>query len=299
MNKLDYLKKIKRYFPETKFKNSKLIEEGWDHDVIVLDNKYIFRFPKKEKYQERLKSEMKFLKYLAPRISIPIPEYIYISKDLSFGGYKLLKGVEMKPNIFEKLNRKQKNNIIKQLGTFLSELHQTPINSIRKFGFKEMDWNNYWTKPHIKQIIKGLRKKVFPKLTKNEINWVEHQFNEYLKLSFNYKKNIIHSDLTGRHILINSKKGEITGIIDFSDIEVIDPALDFNDLWDYGESFVKQVLTNYKGKIDKDFLLRSKFPFLVRMVTNMLEIEQGANLKTNFKELRKKLNKVMKSGVSL
>ena len=87
--------------------------------------------------------------------------------------------------------------------------------------------------------------------------------------------------------------------IEVSDIEVIDPALDFNDLWDYGESFVKQVLTNYKGKIDKDFLLRSKFPFLVRMVTNMLEIEQGANLKTNFKELRKKLNKVMKSGVSL
>ncbi len=70
MNKLDYLKKIKRYFPEIKFKNSKLIEKGWDHDVIVLDNKYIFRFPKKEKYQERLKSEMKFLKYLAPRMGL-------------------------------------------------------------------------------------------------------------------------------------------------------------------------------------------------------------------------------------
>ena len=33
-----YIQKITDYFPEIKFKNAKLIEKGWDHDVIILDN---------------------------------------------------------------------------------------------------------------------------------------------------------------------------------------------------------------------------------------------------------------------
>ena len=45
------INKLHREFPEVKFKTAKLITKGWDHDVLVLDNKFIFRFAKEKLYK--------------------------------------------------------------------------------------------------------------------------------------------------------------------------------------------------------------------------------------------------------
>jgi aminoglycoside 2''-phosphotransferase len=56
---------------------------------------------------------------------------------------------------------------------------------------------------------------------------------------------------------LNKNRRSISGIIDFSDRKVDDPARDFTELWDYGEKFVLEVYKHYKGPKDNDFLKRS------------------------------------------
>lgn len=294
-----YEKLIKQNFPEVPFDNSKLITKGWDNDVVILDSKFVFRFPKREKYFDRFKAEVRLLRYLAPKMSIPVPDYQYTPEDLSFGGYRMIPGVEMTPEVFDKFTDSQKKVIAEQLGKFLSVMHATPVEKAKEFGFEEEEEGYWWSRSHTEQTLQGLREKVFTKLNKEEIVWIEHQFSQYLSLSFDFEITVIHSDLVGDHIFVDPDKGTVTGIIDFADTEFSDPALDFAGMWHYGEQFPKQVLDNYAHRVDSDFLKRSKFPILVHMVGNMLEIENGNNLPVTFEESRKKLNECMNSGLSL
>jgi len=46
MKKKIFLQKIHKNFPNIKFDHAQLISSGYDNDVIVLDKRIIFSFPK-------------------------------------------------------------------------------------------------------------------------------------------------------------------------------------------------------------------------------------------------------------
>lgn len=48
-----------------------------------------------------------------------------------------------------------------------------------------------------------------------------------------------HSDIDPPHILV--QEGRYTSDIDFGDVEIGDPAYDFDWLWELGETFVDEV----------------------------------------------------------
>ena len=114
--KEEYLSQIKKHFPGLHYSNAKFIQKGWDNDVIVLDNKTVFRFPKKENYSEQFKTEVRFLDFIADKSPVTVPRYVYRSENLSFGGYEFIPGIEMTPSVFNNLHTEQRDNIAKQLG---------------------------------------------------------------------------------------------------------------------------------------------------------------------------------------
>lgn len=299
--KVNYLNTIRDHFAEITYTNSTLITYGWDHNVVNLDDSLVFRFPKRKKQVPRFKAEVKLLEHLAPQMPVPVPEYVYTPDDLSFGGYNLLSGTEMLPEIFNDLEENKRKAIAKQIGAFLSVLHSTPINLTKEAGFQEESGGYWWSQHHKRETLEKLKEKVFPKLSREDVEWVEHQFQEYLALSFSFDLTVIHSDLTADHILIDPVQGGVTGIIDFGDIEFSDPAIDFSGLWAYGNDFPEQTLSHYTGKVSNNFLERSKFPELVRYAEYMLKLEQGEKLpvSVSFEEFHESLTKVMASGLTL
>lgn len=134
MNKNTFLKKIKQHFPQIIFKRSRMLTHGWDNVAIILDNAYIFRFPR-EKQNEQFKRELALNPLLVKRItSVPIPHYTLVSKDRSFVGYNLIQGSSVPPKQFRKFASAQKNEIARQLAEFLRELHRFPVATARKCG---------------------------------------------------------------------------------------------------------------------------------------------------------------------
>ena len=218
-----------------------------------LDNKYVFRFPRTDKYKKKLQNEIALLKYLKNKLNLSIPNYTYITKDKSFAGYLMIEGQQLKKRFFKELPEKTKDLIAKKVANFFSVLHKTPSSVSRKYSVKKVK-----VQKEYRELITKTNKYILPRVSeKNKIlidNFIK-EFKNYLKFPYIV---LTHNDLYSSHILL-SQNNKSVGIIDFSDRKLDDPARDFAELWDYGEKFTLKVYEYYKGPKDKNFLRRSIF----------------------------------------
>ena len=138
-----------------------------------------------------------------------------------------------------------RRNIAHELGQFLSVLHAVPLSEASALGIVEEEGGYRGSKPRTEREFETLKTVLFPKLNDDERAWLETHYSNYLGLNFETPLTVIHSDVTEDHIYVIPERGGLAGIIDFADVEISDPALDFAGLWLYGRSFVEDVLGHY------------------------------------------------------
>ena len=101
-----FLQKIKNDFPQIKWKKYRILTHGFDHVIIVLDEKIIFRFPKDEAYKAEFENEIQLLRHLKKKVKVGIPEYnVYLKRILLSIMKNSLQG---RPVSFEQSYRKFK-----------------------------------------------------------------------------------------------------------------------------------------------------------------------------------------------
>ena len=127
---------------------------------------------------------------------------------------------------------------------------------------------------------------------KSEQLWENFLKDETL---FTFRSVLIHADLACEHIFCNPEQGMLTGVIDWGDVTIGDPALDFVGLhWKHGRTFTERVVENYQATIDTAFCRRMDFYLRYNPFSELLYgtymgseqfIEQGrANLYAMFRE---------------
>jgi aminoglycoside 2''-phosphotransferase len=252
MNKRLLVNKIRKEFQTLKWKTAKHNVEGWDHYVLILDNKYVFRFPRKLEYQKRLYNEAMLLNRLANKVNIPVPEYEFIAKDKSFAGYKLIPGIQLSPEVFKTISKPARKVMAKQLARFFSILHKTHIKIAKKYKTRTTN-----TKKLYKELVKNTRKFIKPRISAKNYILVEKYLKEFGKFQHHSHTCLTHADIHQDHLLVTKEKNKMAGIIDFADRSIGDPALDFTELWLYGRDFIEEVYKHYTGPKDKDFLHRA------------------------------------------
>lgn len=268
--KNQYLTIITEQFPQLTYSTSRLLKHGWDHDVVILDEQLVFRFPRKE-YLEKFQTEVRILDALFGSIELPLPRYMYKTKDLSFGGYSLIEGTPLRQSLFKRLSAKKRQQCAVQLGRFFSQLHAFDMDRARSLGAVEEEYMYNWSSESRKKMMPLLREKLYPKLSDQESAWIEKRFEEFFALTPSKHKVLLHSDLAEDHILFSKEQGAIAGIIDFADMEIGDPAMDFCGLFGYGKDFVDAVYSHYTDTLkDPDFLKRSLMRRILVPVPHML-----------------------------
>ncbi len=71
---------------------------------------------------------------------------------------------------------------------------------------------------------------------------------------------LVHNDLAAEHVLCDPVAGTVTGVIDWSDIAIGDPAADFAGMFHWGgEELVARVRSHYDGDVDDALLVRARF----------------------------------------
>jgi aminoglycoside 2''-phosphotransferase len=246
------LKLINDNFPELSWKSYRFINEGWDHEVLILDNHLVFRFPNDQEYRALLKDEVKVLKKLRPMVQVNIPNYTYIANDFSFAGYKLIPGEPLSKKFFNKVTTANRTNIARQLAGFLSTIHNL-ISDGYDFSLvipADVEEHHVRLKKQAKQY---LSRALSPKdylLTEKILKKTDELLDQPLPMVLN------HGDIYNNHLLWNSRLSQL-GIIDFSDMNRGDPAFDFAELYEYGKDFVLEVYGYYRGLRDDTFLERA------------------------------------------
>ena len=265
-----FLEKVRQEFPNIKWSTHRYLTHGWDHAVLVLDEKTIIRTPKDTSNACEMQDEIRLLSYLRGMVDIDIPVYEYISADSTIAGYKMLPGRELNAQTFETLTNRDKENLAEILARFLTVLHSTPETVIQQSNTREESQADIY-----EDLRRNAEKHLQSRLNASELSVLARYFTElHDTLDDEYQKVLTHSDLTGEHILWDEQNRRVS-IIDFADRSLNDPAIDFAGFFEYGDDFVNKVYSLYGGKKDNGFLHRADVYYKRIAVYIMVDALEG------------------------
>ena len=245
---------ITTVFPEFSGARVELIGEGWDFRVFEVDERWMFRFPKRETGVTKLIKERKLLSGLGEWVSLPVPNYAYFcesheNSSRPFGGYRKLPGVGGDAS-----KMVDRHEVARQLGVFLTRLHTYPVDKAREAGVPEArDLVAHW---------RGKSREQLQRLDGLNVNpgLLRRYLEDETPAPFEGAASLVHNDLWAEHILVDSRSGRVSGIIDWADAVIGDPAIDFACLYTwYGKSWLKNVLAHYTGNLDAEVISRSRY----------------------------------------
>ncbi len=262
MNVSSYQRIIEACFPELQVHSAVPVSQGWDSVTLEINDEYIFRFPKRPDVEPQYAMEALLLAELVTRLPIAVPSFQFVwtggaEYSMRFVGYRKLAGV---PLACDRHTPVQLAQLAKQLAAFLSELHRFPVDLATQQlvpGGEPAQWRQYY-----QQFYERVREQVFPLLdapmrAKTALLWEEFVNSE---AHFRFTPTLIHHDLNSEHILCDPVGATISGIIDWGDAAIGDPAIDFVGLLhDCGADFTEQVLDGYRGTVDATFGQRMRF----------------------------------------
>jgi aminoglycoside phosphotransferase (APT) family kinase protein len=220
-----------------------ILGEGFSSLAVETPDEIVFRIPRTPEAGARYAREFQLLPLIKPHLPVAIPEprwYRPASVLFPYGviGYPKLSGHPL--DFDDLLNPVLQPAYAAQIATILVALHQTPTASF--------PLQDHW--PVLYQSWQNQREVVMPVLKEvlriDEYRRVAAWWQEFLPDDDlrAYSPVLIHGDFWFGNLLI--EKNQITGLIDFENIALGDPALDFTPLLYLGENFFRQVLDSYQ-----------------------------------------------------
>lgn len=219
------LELIKIQFPFLKPRQLTLLGVGWDNSAFLLDEKYIFRFPRRASALALLQKESSILPKIAPLLSLPIPFPKWLGKPSKyfpwpFSGYAFLPG---KTACSVLLTQAQKAALAEPLAKFLRSLHEIKLANC---NLPNQCQSRIEGSSLTNKIFANLQKIADLKLLDNRAV-IERAVGLCQTFSPPTHHTIVHGDLYMRHLLIDSSH-RLAGVIDWGDLHLSDPAIDLS-----------------------------------------------------------------------
>ena len=200
--------------------------EGWDNIVYRVNSDYLFRFPRRQFGADCIPAEINLLPFLAKQLPLPIPNPIFFGAPTTdyqwpFLGYHYLDGQEA---CAAHLTMEERAQLAAPLAHFLKALHAIPVDQAEQLGIEHnrigklnipLRWPQ--AQEHLQYIETHKLYAGCPTLF-----MLLEQLKDVRK---NNLKTVVHGDLYARHLLVNSQR-ELTGIIDWGDLQTDHPASD-------------------------------------------------------------------------
>ena len=221
-------------------------EMGIDFKVVFArdldDRQWVLRIPRRESLSGQIEHEKKILDLVKKHLTVSVPDWKIVSPELI--AYPLLENnpvITFDPKTYEVAwNIDQKENRYDlSLSRILCQLHRIKDSEAASAGVKILT----------------------PSMARQElldnVERVKHDLGISLELENRWRKWIetddywadfstfVHGDLYAGHVLSDGE-GSISGIIDWSEAQVSDPAIDFSGhLAVFGEESLKNLIRLY------------------------------------------------------
>lgn len=228
--------------------------EGWDYSIWAVDERWAFRFPRREIAVSGTRREIEVLPELAPLLPIPVPEPVFVGEPAEgfpwpFFGSALLPGRELADADLEDAARVE---VGRALARFLRVLHgaevnyELPSDANRRADMKarvpktreqlaDLEAEGIWRRP----------------------GSVDRLLDEAERLPDSQVSTVVHGDVHFRQVLVDGN-GRPTGVIDWVDVCRSDPAIDLSMLWSYFPVEGRDAFLHEYGPVSDDQLVRAR-----------------------------------------
>ena len=223
-----------------------VLGEGYMSLAIETKGGVVFRFPKGQDAADLSAVEVRLLPVLAPAlpVAVPVPEWEGEPSRICpwpFYGYRKVEGSELD---LDALGPSAVRRLAEHLGGFLAALHAFPAGQAAELGVPMAGRERY----------EQQRDAVLPSLGRlmepAEYSAVEAWWEAFLEdaRNWSFAPALVHGDLGPEHLLLD-ERGALTGVIDFGEVRIGDPAADFAALGaSIGADFAHAVLTAYRRR---------------------------------------------------
>jgi aminoglycoside phosphotransferase (APT) family kinase protein len=216
---------VGRAFPELRGRPVVALAEGWDNTVVLVDEIWAFRFPRRSIALPGFRRELAVLPGIGPLVPLPIPVPVLIATDddprdpWPFAGYRLIPGRELAET---GLDESARLDAAATLGEFLRVLHAHGTAGLDL----PVDPNERsWPRARIddtRELLNGL---VTNGLWAGDPA-IEALLADAERLDPSATEPVlVHGDLHVRHLLVDDA-GRAAGVIDWGDLCLADPAVD-------------------------------------------------------------------------
>ncbi len=250
---------IRSQFPEMPLRSLERIGLGWDNAAYLADGDTVFRLPRRAVAAHLVTREARILPLLAEHLPLPIPIPTHLGKSTDeypydFVGFRFMPG---QTACSLSLSDREPGALAPELGRFLSALHRIPVS----------DDVRAWAPPdEIARTDLGYRLNVAKERADSMRDQMpEFDFDALIGAMsdladippWNRPTVWVHGDLYSCHLLVED--GRISGVIDWGDVHLGDPALDLSIAFSFFPKEGRGAFRDAYGAIDEDTWGRARF----------------------------------------
>ena len=251
---------IEQQFPELAPAHLVLLGVGWDNIAFLVNERWVFRFPRRLIAAGLIEREARILPLLAPHLPlcISVPEYVgtpTASYPYVFAGYQILHG---RPANEWHCSDDDRAALAPTLAHFLAALHRISLgDETRRWApGDEIERTNLPKRaPRMKERLQAN----VAGLDASEVQTLIALVDE-LAATPAYANDAcwVHGDFYGRHIVLDDAH-QLAGVIDWGDVHAGDPALDLSIAFTFLPPAARPTFRQVYGPIDDATWKRARF----------------------------------------
>lgn len=245
-------------FPELELRSVRLVGEGFDNAVWLIDEEWAFRFPRRAIAVPLVTRELAVLTRVAPLlpVAVPVPAFVGTESERfprPFFGHRLLPGSELADADLPDSDRAR---LGMDIGRFLRSLH-SPVTRERVDARPALpvDPNRRADMPFRVRMTRE-RLDTLQGLEPASRRPAERILSAAERLAPSPAQVLCHGDLHVRHVLV--ERGELTGVLDWGDVCIGDPSIDLLFVWSVLPPGARGAFFEAYGHVDDATRLRAQ-----------------------------------------
>jgi aminoglycoside phosphotransferase (APT) family kinase protein len=217
---------IEDQFPDLAPARVEPLGVGWDNTAYVVNDAWVFRFPRRSIAVPLLEAEASLLPFLAGRLPLAVPVPTHVGRPTDefpwpFIGHRLIPG---RTACGAGLGAEARSAAAGPLGRFLAALHAVPAAEAAARGagpdaLGRLDTARRIPKAH-KDLAEIIRRGLVADPRPLAAALDDVPGGHVLRTD-----TLVHGDLYARHLLVD-EGGRLAGVIDWGDVHLGDPAVD-------------------------------------------------------------------------
>ena len=224
--------------------------EGWDNVAFCVNEKFVFRFPRRKLGVECMEWEIQITPHFADLLPTPITAARFLGKPSPafpwpFAGYRKLDG---QTACRADLNDAQRIALAAPLAEFLSALHSIDAEQALAWGAPTDVIGRLNREHRLRQGIEYYHELQQLGAIPDAGPWIE-ALCQAAETRDPQARCLTHGDLYSRHLLTDGTT--LTGVIDWGDVHVGDPAVDLAIVWSFLPPEGRRIFEEIYGAIDE------------------------------------------------